>query len=109
MVAALYPAERNAEWEYSHYTIVLNLAGIEFPMTLKDISKFECLNTMLINVYDIENGQVLPLRLTDERSKKKHINVLYMQDPRLGHFAWIKNLSRLVSSQVNRNKNVVHV
>jgi len=27
-------------------------------MTLKDISKFEWLNTVSINVYGIENGQV---------------------------------------------------
>ncbi|XP_018368541.1 PREDICTED: uncharacterized protein LOC108764693 [Trachymyrmex cornetzi] len=33
--------------------------------------------------------------------------MLYMQDPRndsLGHFAWIKSLSRLVSSQLSRKE-----
>ncbi|KYN30393.1 hypothetical protein ALC56_15320 [Trachymyrmex septentrionalis] len=68
VVAALYPAERNADREssYPHYTTVLILAGIEFLMTLKDISKFERLNAVSINVYGIENKQVLPLRLTSE-------------------------------------------
>ncbi|KYQ59564.1 hypothetical protein ALC60_01413, partial [Trachymyrmex zeteki] len=49
---------------------------------------------------------VVPLRRADK--KEKHVNVLYLQDPRddsLGHFASIKNLSRLVSSQLNRKKN----
>jgi len=57
MVAVLYPAEKYTEREssYPHYTAVLNLADIEFPMTLKGISKFEWLNMVLINVY-IENG-----------------------------------------------------
>ncbi|KAG5317166.1 TCB1 transposase, partial [Pseudoatta argentina] len=32
------------ESSYPHYTIILNLTNIEFPMTLKDISKFEQLN-----------------------------------------------------------------
>ncbi|KYN10211.1 hypothetical protein ALC57_17664 [Trachymyrmex cornetzi] len=108
VVAALYPAERNAEWEYSypHYTTVLNLTNIEFPMTLKDIQKFERLNAVSINVYDIENKQILPLWFTSD--KEKHVNMLYMQDSRddsLGHFAWIKNLSRLVSSKLSRQKN----
>ena len=83
VVTALYPAEKYTEREssYPHYTAVLNLADIEFPMTLKDISKFERLNTVSINVYGIENKQVLPLRLTSDK-KKKRVNVLYMQDPR---------------------------
>ncbi|KYN18063.1 hypothetical protein ALC57_09637 [Trachymyrmex cornetzi] len=109
VVAALYPAEKNTKREssYPHYTAALNLASIEFPMILKGINKFERLNAMSINVYGIENKQVLPLRLTSDK-KEKHINVLYLQDPRndgIGHFAWIKNLSRLVSSQLSRQKN----
>ncbi|KYN41435.1 hypothetical protein ALC56_04149 [Trachymyrmex septentrionalis] len=108
VVAARYTAEKHAEREppYPHYTTVLNLAGIEFPITLKDIPKFERLNAVSINVYGIENKQVLPLRLIIDR-KDKHVNVLYMQDLRDngdGHFAWIKNLSRLVSSQLSKKK-----
>ena len=63
VVAALYPAERNADREssYPHYTTVLNLASIEFPMTLKNIHKFERLNAVSINVYGIENKQVFAL------------------------------------------------
>ena len=61
MVAALYPAEKYTDREssYPHYTTVLNLANIEFPVTLKDISKFERLNAVSINVYGIENKQIL--------------------------------------------------
>jgi len=34
---------------------------------------------------------------------EKHINLLYMQnDDDVGHFTWIKNLSHLVSSQLNK-------
>ncbi|XP_018346999.1 PREDICTED: uncharacterized protein LOC108751371 [Trachymyrmex septentrionalis] len=109
VVAALYPAERNVtrESSYPHYTTVLNLAGIEFPITFKDISKFENLNNISINVYSIENKQVLPLRLTSDK-KDKHVNLLYMQDScndNITHFAWIKKLSRLVSSQLSKKKN----
>ncbi|XP_077275837.1 uncharacterized protein LOC143904786 [Temnothorax americanus] len=109
VVAALHPAERHSEREssYPDYTTVLNLQGIEFPMTLKQIKKFERLNDISINVYTIEGEKtpnVLPIRLTDLK-REKHVNLLYVQDPRddnVGHFAWIKNLSRLVSSQLSR-------
>ncbi|KYN16171.1 hypothetical protein ALC57_11582, partial [Trachymyrmex cornetzi] len=42
VVAALYPAKNHVDRKssYPHYTTVLNLTNIEFPMTLKDISKF---------------------------------------------------------------------
>ncbi|XP_018364701.1 PREDICTED: uncharacterized protein LOC108762267 [Trachymyrmex cornetzi] len=75
-------------------------------MTLKAIPKFERLNAVSINVYGIENKQILPLRLTGDK-KEKHVNLLYLQDPRndsISHFAWIKNLSRLVSSQLTRKE-----
>jgi len=44
---------------------------------------------MSINIYGIENEQILPLRLTDNK-KEKHINLLYLQDScndSFGHFA----------------------
>ena len=104
MVAALYPAEKYMEQEssYPHYTTILNLTNIEFPMILKDISKFERLNAVSVNVYDIENKQVFSLRLTDNK-KEKHVNLLCLQDSHndsIRHFAWIKNLSCLVNSQI---------
>jgi len=37
----------------------------------------------------------------------KHVNLLYVQnddDDDMRHFAWIKNLSRLVSSQLSKHK-----
>ncbi|XP_018365997.1 PREDICTED: uncharacterized protein LOC108763127, partial [Trachymyrmex cornetzi] len=109
VVAALHPAEEHVHREssYPHYTTVLNFTNIEFPMILKDIQKFEQLNDMSINVYNIENKRVLPVWFTSDK-KEKHVNMLYLQDPRnddVGHFAWIKNLSRLVSSQLSKHKN----
>ena len=86
---------------YTHYTTVLNLADIEFPITFKDITRFKRLNAVSINVYGTENGQVSSLRLTDDK-KEKNVNFLYLQDSRndsIRHFAWIKNLSRLADKR----------
>ncbi|XP_071581647.1 uncharacterized protein [Temnothorax nylanderi] len=110
VVAALYPVKDHTYRKslYPHYTKVLNLKDIEFPMTLSQIKNFENHNNASINVYTVEGEKtpnVLPIRLTDLK-REKHVNLLYMQDPRddnVGHFAWIKNLSRLVSSQLSRH------
>jgi len=85
-----YPAEQDMDRtiSYPHYTLVLNLQDIQFPMTLKDITKFERLNKVSVNVYIIEGQKtldILPIRLTDDK-KKKHVNLLYVQDPRDGPF-----------------------
>ncbi|XP_071573140.1 uncharacterized protein [Temnothorax nylanderi] len=110
VTAALHPAERHSarESSYPHYSTVLDVRDIEFPMTLSQIKHFERLNNISVNVYTIEEQKtstVLPIRLTDCTSDK-HVNLLYVQDPRdnnVGHFAWIKNLSRLVSSQLSKH------
>jgi len=107
VVAALHPAEMHTErtTSYPHYTTVLNLQGIEFPITLKQIKKFENLNNISINVYGIENKQILPLQLTDKK-RETHIHLLYTQEnDDVGHFSLIRNLSRLMSSQLSKTKN----
>ncbi|KYQ58862.1 hypothetical protein ALC60_02133 [Trachymyrmex zeteki] len=64
----------------------------------------------IINISDTdidintENSELY--RCTDLREwYKRRINLLYVQNDNAGHFAWIKNLSRLVRSQITRNKN----
>ncbi|XP_029159167.1 uncharacterized protein LOC114931351 [Nylanderia fulva] len=105
VVAALYPAERHVEREfYPHYTTVLNLQNIEFPVTVNHIKKFELANDISVNVYSIENENIVPLRLSKQK-RDKHVNLLYVKDENsVGYFALIKNLSRLVSSQLNKQK-----
>jgi len=106
VVAALHLAEKHSEQKSSYPdTSMLNLKDIEFPMTLNQIKKFENQNYISINVYCIEKKKelsILPIRLT-KKKMDKHVNLLYVQnDGDVGHFAWIKNLSRLVSSQLQQ-------
>ena len=93
----------NRKSSYPYYTAVLNLADIEFPITFQNIKKFENLNVS-INVYGIEDKQILPLRLTGDK-KEKYISLLYQnsRDDSISHFAWIKDLPRLVRSQIAIN------
>ncbi|XP_070170843.1 uncharacterized protein [Polyergus mexicanus] len=121
VVAALYPAEKNAgrESSYPHYTTVLNLKGVKFPMSLNKITRFERINDISINVYTVRSKKegkggcrVVPLRLTDDK-KDRHVNLLYFNDTTrrddATHFAWIKNLSRLVGSQLSGRRHKSHI
>lgn len=120
VVAALYPADNHSNRcsVYPHYSGKLNLNGIEFPMSLKQISRFERLNDISVNVFttrdkrDNNGTEILPLRLTDDK-RDRHVNLLYIQsktgDTGVGHFLWIKNLSKLLSSQINRNMHAKHI
>ncbi|XP_051173457.1 uncharacterized protein LOC127289520 [Leptopilina boulardi] len=105
----------------------LNFDGIEFPVALKSIPKFEMLNNISINVYGLtkrySNFSVHPLHLTAEKMDQ-HVNLLHVVDYYIDesvnednvnndsndidfmnfHYVWIKNLSRLVSKQLTNHK-----
>jgi len=74
--------KENRNGNLPHYSTVLNLKDIEFPMTLNQIKKFEHQNNISINVYCIEKKKelsILPIRLT-EKKMSKHVNLLYVQN-----------------------------
>ena len=79
----------------------LKLEGIEMPMKLKNICKFETKNKHLnlrINVYSWETidlcTQALVPILISKRKSKSTVNLLLYQD----HFYYIKNFNRIMSS-----------
>lgn len=107
IVSALFPASQSNDriTSYPHYSEVLNLNGLEFPMTIKNIKKFESLNDFVsVNVFSLDEhcNIVGPLYSTLEK-KTNHVNLLYISDDMSSnnHYVWIRNLSRLVSSQLN--------
>lgn len=114
LMAALHPVDIHSERisNYPHYSKILKLKGIQFPMTIKQIPNFEKQNQISINVYVLKkekkNFATLPTYLTKNKMKR-HVNLLLVQDryddddtPIKYHYVWIKNLSRLVSNQLSR-------
>lgn len=65
---------------YKDFDNELNFNGIEFPVTLKSIVKFEKLNDISINVYGLTkwygNFSVDPLHLTAEKREKNLLHVV---------------------------------
>ncbi|XP_043263922.1 uncharacterized protein LOC122404280 [Colletes gigas] len=80
-------------------------------MSLGYIGKFERLNDISVNVYSFEEKMkkgptVFPLHLTSQK-RDRHVNLLYTPNQEhgdVGHFACIKDLSRLVGMQLSRHK-----
>ncbi|KAK5648872.1 hypothetical protein RI129_003764 [Pyrocoelia pectoralis] len=115
IVAALYPAHKNADRvnNYPHFDEVLNRGSIQFPIKLTDIKKIEQLNDLAINLYCVVKRNVLPFMVSDRVNSRKTINLLvlsskYNDTDRVSnssnvfyHFAWIKNMSALLSSQLS--------
>ena len=85
----------------------LNMCGINFPVKLQDIEKFEKQNPEIsINVFGFE-GEIYPLRITKEKGIEP-INLLLISDGKKDHYCLIKNMSRLLFSQINNHQHKNH-
>ena len=130
-MAALHPVNNNscATSSYPHFSRALKYEGSHFPMRLREIPKFEKMNGLSIHVYSIEKvkqsiSEIVPLYLSKNNSEKPTIHLLMINKSisiqidgvnhnsdgdddkfeTIHHFAWIENLSRLVSSQLSKYK-----
>ena len=108
---ALNPVERDAE----RITKLLreqaeepNMNGIEFPVKLKDIEKFEKQNLNIsINVFGYED-EIYPLRISKMKQNRQAVNLLMISNGEKVHYCLIKNMSRLLSSQTNNHQHKNH-
>lgn len=113
IVAALYPTQMNVcrTSSYPHFSKVLNIDGISFPPSCKDIKVFENLNPhMSINIYGLDNKNMVtgPIYVTSLR-KKQHVNLLYFEQKGNGHYCLIKNLLRLIKRQISKHKGKMYL
>ena len=85
----------------------LNFKGIDFPVKLKDIPKFENQNPNLpgINLFSVnDNNKIYPLRLS-QKDPQKSIDLFLFSKDEQQHYSPIKNFSRLVRSQITSDTN----
>lgn len=138
IVCALYPSSKdknpNRTSSYPHFSQVLEYDGINFPIALKSIPKFEKLNDIAINVFTIQKKTIVPVCLskTDFHTRINLLMISCNNENSEGgddsenemdwsndndssssnnakkpifHFAYIKNLSKLLNKQVGHIKN----
>ena len=104
----LHPVQMNEVrlTDLRDYENDLNLKGINFPVKVKDITKFENNNPDLpeINVFSVnDNNKIYPLRINKKDCQKSIDLFLYSEDEKQ-HYSLIKNFTRLVRSQYTSHK-----
>ena len=112
---------------YRKYVTYYNFDMLEFPVAIKDITKFENKNKISINVYGLEeakygeyrestieinnsnkwlstqpdNGIIYPLKVCKKEIVDRHVNLLVTEKDGVFHYSTITQFSRLVGSQLS--------
>ena len=81
----------------------LNMKGIDYPVSLKDIDEFEKHNpSVSITVFGYDGKSVYPLRNSDNTERDHNIVLMLIEENRVKHYCLVKNPSRLLTSQVSK-------
>ena len=84
----------------------LNMEGIQYPVSLRGINRFEHLNpeiSITVLGYN-EEEKVYPLKVSKYTGCKHDIVLLLIKDGENSHYCLVKNISALLSSQINNHK-----
>ncbi|XP_076660314.1 uncharacterized protein LOC143363634 [Halictus rubicundus] len=78
-------------------------------MSFKDIRKFERVNDISVNVFEWVRKKCETLHLT-EKKRSKHVNLLLLRGGNSHHhYACIRNLSLLLSSQLSKDSDLMYI
>ena len=81
-------------------------SGLEFPVSIKDIGKFETRNNISVNVLAVEGRDIYIHR--KGRRMGREINLLKVSEDGINHYTVIKSLSRLLKSSNTKHKCTQH-
>ena len=108
VLRALNPKADNAERvdkELKTKENTLNMEGIEYSVSLKDLNKFEQQNpTIFITVLGYEGKSVYPLRNSHNTDRDHNIILSLIEKDGVKRYCLGKSLSRLLSSQASKGK-----
>ena len=82
----------------------LNMEGIDYPVSLKDLNKFEKQNpNITITVFGYERKNDYPLRNNTNTDRDYNIIIMLIEEGGVKHYCLVKNISRLLSSQASNH------
>ena len=81
-------------------------SGLEVPVSIKDIGKFETRNNISVNILAVEGKDINIHR--KGRRMGREINLLMVSEDGMNHYTAIKSLSRLLSSKNSNTKHKQH-
>ena len=109
VLRALNPKDKNAERidnDLKNKVDILNMEGIQYPVSLRGIDRFEHLNpeiSITVLGYNKEE-KVYPLKVSKYTGCEYDIVLLLIKDGEKSHYCLVKNISALLSSQINNHK-----
>ena len=109
VLRALNPKDKNAERidnDLKNKVDTLNMEGIQYPVSLRGIDRFEHLNpeiSITVLGYN-EEEKVYPLKVSKYTGCEHDIVLLLIKDGENSHYCLVKNISALLSSQINNHK-----
>ena len=112
VLRALHPDEKNPQRldkKLKDKENTLDMKGIDYPVSLKDINGFEKQNPSLsITVFGYEEKRVYPLRNSDNTGRDYDIILMLIEEGGVKHYCLVKNPSHLLSSQVSKRDGKHH-
>ncbi len=82
----------------------LNFHCIDFPTPVKQIKSFERLNNVSVNVFSLDNKNVVfPLYMNNFESKN-HFDLLLINNGITSHYCFINDFCKLIRSQKTKHK-----
>ena len=108
VLRALNPKDKNAERidnDLKSKVDILNMQGIQYPVSFRGIDRFEHLNpeiSITVLGYNKEE-KVYPLKVSKYTGCEHDIVLLLIKDGENSHYCLVKNISALLSSQINNN------
>ena len=89
----------NRPTKYLNYESDFNYEGLQMPMSVSNIGKFEKLNQISVNVYSLDTtmkkSKIKPLRISQD-DYKETVNLLLLLSKNKAHYCFIRNFNRLM-------------
>ena len=88
----------------------LNMKGIKYPVSLRDIDRFESLNpniSITVLGYD-ETEKVYPLRVSEYTGCEHDIILMLIKDGENSHYCLVNNISALLASALSKKEHKRH-
>ena len=114
VLRALNPVEKNKERVDKNLISkqdTLNMKGIKYPVSFRDIDRFESLNPNIsITVLGYNKDErVYPLKVSKYTGSEHDITLLLIKDEENARYCLVNNISALIASQINNHKGSRHI
>ena len=89
----------------------LNMKGIRYPVSFRDIDRFESLNPNIsIKVLGYNKDErVYPLKVSNYTGCEHDITLMLLKDEENSHYCLVNNMSALLAAQINNHKGTRHI